>query len=370
MQSIIIHKLYINDGDWEIRIAPRVGERLRYRFIGGLRLDRSSEPLVETRVSKYMHDIEYSEYDHQGINSFLSQERSNVPEGFRVIATLPGGFWYRFSHHLEKMSTYIKKKQYVVILENEYTVFAAISDIGQPVDYSVLKTNSSGFRGDGLSKVFHYMVDAGERRNAIEELKSFTKGARKVSIIDPYLLGGITGKCEVNQQFFTLAQKRISNRAILNVIENMIGKTYGSKDKLLKYIEKYVSLKDKEQQAITKLVEELFVKESYVSDLMKATSANDISELNLLYSKRHAEVPKVRKQIESSFSGKLRFSDLDKYDELFVHDRVWIVDSRKAVVVGNSFGGLGMSAISFILDLPEKDLTALKNEMKVTGIKI
>ncbi len=38
-----------------------------------------------------------------------------------------------------------------------------------------------------------------------------------------------------------------------------------------------------------------------------------------------------------------------------IHDRVWIVEGRKAFVVGTSFQGIG-NKFSFILDLPNEDL--------------
>ena len=41
-----------------------------------------------------------------------------------------------------------------------------------------------------------------------------------------------------------------------------------------------------------------------------------------------------------------------KTDEL--HDRVWIVDSTRAFVIGASFNGLG-NKCAFILELPEED---------------
>lgn len=42
-----------------------------------------------------------------------------------------------------------------------------------------------------------------------------------------------------------------------------------------------------------------------------------------------------------------------------IHDRIWIADSRRAVVVGTSLNGLGKDSASFILNLPEADLQAL-----------
>lgn len=370
MQSIIIHKLKYDDGKWEIKVAPRIGKMIRHRFMDSLPLNRYSEPVTAELVLNYLYNSRNPRLDYDAINQSLSHARVNVPQGLRVIATLPGGFWYRFSHHDEKMSTYIKINQYIVILEGEDTVFTAIGYVGETIDYSVLQGCHSGMGEARDASISQLIIGHGERRNAIEELKSLTKGAKKVSIIDPYLLGAFTGKCEVNEQFFTLAKRSISNKAVLELLEKMVGKTYGSMDKLFGYVKNSVSVREKDLQAITKVAERLFLKQSYVPDLMKAVSAKDISELNIFYSKKHSDNAKVREQIKSCFSGKLRFCDLDTHDELFVHDRLWVVDSSRAVVVGNSFGGLGMNAISFILDLPAKDLAAFKAEMKVTGIDI
>ena len=51
-----------------------------------------------------------------------------------------------------------------------------------------------------------------------------------------------------------------------------------------------------------------------------------------------------------------------KTDEL--HDRVWIVDSIRAYVIGASFNGLG-NKCAFILELPEEDR---RNFIKEVGL--
>ena len=45
-----------------------------------------------------------------------------------------------------------------------------------------------------------------------------------------------------------------------------------------------------------------------------------------------------------------------------IHDRVWIRDTKQAVIVGTSFGGLG-NKLAFILDLPNGDLQAFRREL-------
>ncbi|RFP62251.1 MAG: hypothetical protein BJG00_003790 [Limnothrix sp. CACIAM 69d] len=54
--------------------------------------------------------------------------------------------------------------------------------------------------------------------------------------------------------------------------------------------------------------------------------------------------------------------DCRKTDEL--HDRVWIVDSSRAFVVGASFNGLG-NKCAFILELPEEDRRNFMREISL-----
>jgi hypothetical protein len=50
-----------------------------------------------------------------------------------------------------------------------------------------------------------------------------------------------------------------------------------------------------------------------------------------------------------------------------LHDRVWIADSTRAVVVGTSFNGIGKRA-AFILPLPEADLAAILEFLAARGL--
>jgi len=51
-------------------------------------------------------------------------------------------------------------------------------------------------------------------------------------------------------------------------------------------------------------------------------------------------------------------SDTDK-----IHDRIWIKNGKWAIAVGSSLNNIG-SKLSFILELPEKDLKALLKFLK------
>lgn len=50
--------------------------------------------------------------------------------------------------------------------------------------------------------------------------------------------------------------------------------------------------------------------------------------------------------------------ELEVYEVNDIHDRIWIKDLAKGVVVGTSFGGIG-NKLTFILNLPKRDLQDL-----------
>jgi hypothetical protein len=50
-----------------------------------------------------------------------------------------------------------------------------------------------------------------------------------------------------------------------------------------------------------------------------------------------------------------------------IHDRVWIADGKKAVAVGTSLNGLGTRA-AFILELPDDDLRELQGFLRERGL--
>ncbi|TPV53841.1 hypothetical protein FJ444_20135 [Aestuariibacter sp. GS-14] len=370
MQSIIIHKLQDLNSAWVVIVAPHSNVKPSRFESEGLVVTTDSDPstLELEIIEKY--NFKGSFFDDDSLNTISNFASENVPKKFRLKATIPGGFWYRFSNHNEKMSTYIKTNQYLVILEDESYVAAVIGSIGKDIDYSFLQFSEQQSSRISLGNVAKLIVGPGKRRGAIKELQSFTRGARKVSVIDPYILGTVTGKCEVHEQFITLIERKATSDLVLRQLREMQGRSFGSVDKLTSYIKRKISVSDNDLMIIQKIAERLFVKECYVSDFMKAVGNKYTNELNIFFSSSHANSKKVKDDIGTQFSGRTRFCDLDSHEELFVHDRIWVVDSSKAVVVGNSFGGLGMNAISFILPLPLADLEALKKEMKATGIDI
>lgn len=48
------------------------------------------------------------------------------------------------------------------------------------------------------------------------------------------------------------------------------------------------------------------------------------------------------------------------YTDNSIHDRVWMVNSTEAFLVGTSFGGIG-NKVAFILDLPKEDVKIFKS---------
>ena len=220
-----------------------------------------------------------------------------------------------------------------------------------------------------------YMVDTGKRTDAIREIISYTKGAQKLTVIDPYMLGKITSKCEVNDKFINLSIKKEVSRNIVEMLQEINGQSFESSEKLVNYIIKKcekekVTIAEKNINKLDKIAHELFVKDCYVSDFMKAVSHKSIKELQIVFGSSYSNSQKVRREIESSCPARVNFIDLDKYENISIHDRIWIVDQKKAVLVGNSFGGLGMNAISFILPLPTEDLVNLSQVLALNGIKI
>ncbi|ELI5413254.1 TPA: hypothetical protein ACX3DO_004474 [Vibrio parahaemolyticus] len=220
-----------------------------------------------------------------------------------------------------------------------------------------------------------YMVETGKRTEAIREITNYTNGAQKLTVIDPYMLGKITSKCEVNEKFINLSITKEVSSNIIDILQNVNGQSFESVEKLINYVKKKcekekIPIAEKNINKIDKIAHELFIKDCYVSDFMKAVSHKSIKELKIIFGSSYSDSQKVRREIEKSCPARVSFIDLDKYENISIHDRIWIVDQKKAVLVGNSFGGLGMNAISFILPLPTEDLVNLTQALALNGIKI
>ena len=96
--------------------------------------------------------------------------------------------------------------------------------------------------------------------------------------------------------------------------------------------------------------------EDYVEDFAKTTRihGSNLEALHIVYSENHGNTQKVKKRIKSvAKENGVKFSHVNTRK---IHDRVWIADRRKAVLVGNSFQGLGRERTSFLLNIPDSDL--------------
>ena len=94
----------------------------------------------------------------------------------------------------------------------------------------------------------------------------------------------------------------------------------------------------------------------YVSELAKAAHLPELKALHVVFSSSRGNTALIRKGIArvARESG-AKFTDTDSD---LIHDRIWIADRERALVVGTSFGGLGSKA-AFLLPLPGIDLKEL-----------
>ncbi|WP_318461298.1 hypothetical protein [Photobacterium leiognathi] len=373
MHSVILHKLTKNIQSWAINIDPRFKSYLYDdKRISIVNSNSEGVSFLGFNDKKYVPHIDKNLIETA--RAISADTLSVSPESLKNVITLEGGFWYRFTHNDQKMVTYIRKKQRVAVLMNDDYVVTVVFNSG--LKYKRSRSESLGCRCHGsvsagsTGQIMELMVKPGQRREAVNEITTYTIGSSQISIIDPYLLGSITGKCEINDKLVNIAKNRNIPDTVLTLLANENGRSFSSVDKFLSYVGRKVLLPEASKKKLLKIANDLYIKNCYTSDLMKAISSKNVKNLNILYSSSHSDNQKVRKEITEKFSGKVTFYDLDKLDDLFIHDRVWIMDSKKAIVVGNSFGGLGMNAISFILPLPSEDLMRLKEALDLHGIKI
>ncbi|WP_340401073.1 hypothetical protein [Paenibacillus sp. FSL H8-0079] len=96
----------------------------------------------------------------------------------------------------------------------------------------------------------------------------------------------------------------------------------------------------------------------YVDEFARVSriKARHMKRIHIIYSSNHGKTKKIMDDIKDL----ARENDciLTDYDTDKIHDRVWIADRKRAIVVGTSLGGIG-NRLSFILELPKYDLSAL-----------
>lgn len=96
---------------------------------------------------------------------------------------------------------------------------------------------------------------------------------------------------------------------------------------------------------------------NFEEEFKKVTQIHNLKKLSIIYNPKMGKTNNYVKGLkkicrENGCSLKINPTEA-------IHDRVWIKDRKKAVLVGNSFGGIGLTKLSFIIDLPEKDLDTL-----------
>lgn len=98
--------------------------------------------------------------------------------------------------------------------------------------------------------------------------------------------------------------------------------------------------------------------DKYVNAFSKAArfTAPDLKRVHIIYSSIHGKTSAIQKGLRArAEEDGVKLTECDTPD---IHDRVWIADRKRGLVVGNSFGGLGRERASFLLDLPPADLEA------------
>lgn len=104
---------------------------------------------------------------------------------------------------------------------------------------------------------------------------------------------------------------------------------------------------------------------SYIDEFIKSSRLQKIKKLHIIYSSRHGNTGAIKKGIkEAAQNNKCQFSEIDNDS---IHDRIWIADRTRAIVVGTSLGGLG-NKVCFILPLPKNDLDDLLQYLDDNGL--
>lgn len=370
MHSVIFHKLDFINSNWVIETGkPFSLHRVKQNPIT-ISCDTGSIKFWDEGQSKSFLDDRILEIGKRIASDTLSLPR----ESFGPVLASRGGWWYKFKSFDEKLVTYIRQSQSIVVLEVGGNIVTVVFNEGveyesKNIDNNFCPCNTIGRKEIG-SNVYTFMTEPGQRKSALDEIKSHTRRGKHISVIDPYMLGTITGKCEINDKLINIAKGKGIPQVVLEMLSDEKGRSFSSVDKFMVYIKRRTSSSRSNYELLSKIATDVYIKNCYVSDFMKAISSKSIDRVNILYSSKHSDDTKVRQEIVSKLGNKAKFYDLDTLDDIFIHDRIWVIDSEEALVVGNSFGGLGMDAISFILPLPPKDLLKLKNVLSPHGIKI
>lgn len=105
----------------------------------------------------------------------------------------------------------------------------------------------------------------------------------------------------------------------------------------------------------------------YVQEFAKASriSSTQVRRIHIVFNSRMGNTRQIKQDIKNLASENgVRFTETDTD---LIHDRIWIADRKRAIVVGTSLGGLG-NRMAFILQLPRYDLNALLEYLDENGL--
>ncbi len=96
----------------------------------------------------------------------------------------------------------------------------------------------------------------------------------------------------------------------------------------------------------------------YVQEFSKCSRIRrkHVEAIHIIFSSMHGNTNAIKRGIKEEAN--LNKCILTEKDTAKIHDRIWIADRKRAIVVGTSLGGIG-NRLSFILELPEYDLQAI-----------
>lgn len=104
----------------------------------------------------------------------------------------------------------------------------------------------------------------------------------------------------------------------------------------------------------------------HVEYLKKSLWIGNIRQLHVVYSaKQNGKTSAAQSALKiACIDAGCRYSEKHTNE---IHDRIWIADRKRAVVVGTSFNGIG-NRLSFILELPDADLNFLLEFLDAQGL--
>jgi hypothetical protein len=125
----------------------------------------------------------------------------------------------------------------------------------------------------------------------------------------------------------------------------------------------------REIRDFTRDAEQLVVVDPYVyaGEFSKAAriGSKSLTSIHIVFSSHHGNTKSIKDGLsERAYAAQVRLTD---HDTDKIHDRVWIADGKRGLVVGTSFGGLGTRA-AFLLPLPIADCASIWEFLQTNGM--